>query len=308
MRSSYPAFASASAARATPSLTSAAASSGTATATVGRPARAGPSKGAGVCHGSRALGAIIAVNAARRSATDRAIGPWVLKNWIDGGLSVGGMSLASGTRPWLGRSAIVPAHCDGHRSEPPRSLPSPRGVIPVASATDSPALEPPGVRRGFHGLSVGPARPLSVCQRSARSGRLPRAIGIAPAARRLATTGASRGAIASAIGTRPHVVAEPATSTFSLTVNGTPCSGPRGAPSARRRSAASASARAWSASVTRSAFTLGFTSSMRARWASTTSRLEISPSRIRAASSVAPRRQSAPVAGVVLDIVTSCCG
>ena len=53
------------------------------------------------------------------------------------------------------------------------------------------------------------------------------AIGIAPAARRRSTSGASIGATASASAGTPDVVGVPATSMFSLTVNGTPCSGPR---------------------------------------------------------------------------------
>ena len=53
-----------------------------------------------------------------------------------------------------------------------------------------------------------------------------RPIGIAPAARRRSTTGASIGATASASAGTPEVVGVPATSMFSLTVTGTPCSGP----------------------------------------------------------------------------------
>ena len=137
--------------------------------------------------------------------------------------------------------------------------------MPVASATASPPEEPPGVRVGSHGLRVWPARPLSVCQRNAKSGRFVRANGMAPASRSRATIGASAEAICPARAATPQVVAEPATSMFSLTVNGTPASGPSGSPAATARSTAAAAARASSASVTVTALRSGLTSSMRAR-------------------------------------------
>ena len=40
--------------------------------------------------------------------------------------------------------------------EPPMSLPSSSAVIPVASATAAPPLEPPQVRSTSHGLFVVP--------------------------------------------------------------------------------------------------------------------------------------------------------
>ena len=40
------------------------------------------------------------------------------------------------------------------RTEPPPSLPTARGPTPAATAAPEPALEPPGVRSGFHGLRV----------------------------------------------------------------------------------------------------------------------------------------------------------
>ena len=86
-----------------------------------------------------------------------------------------------------------------------------------------------------------------------------------------------------ASGTIPSVVAEPATSMFSFTVIGTPQSGPTGAPERTARSAASAASSADSASTTVTAFTAGFTCSIRRRCASTTSRLDASPARIRPA-------------------------
>ena len=99
--------------------------------------------------------------------------------------------------------------------------------MPVASATASPPLEPPGVRCGFQGLKVGPCKGLSVDRRRPNSGRLVRASTMAPAALRRATTGASRQGMALRNTGTPWVVADPTQSRFSLTVNGTPCKGPR---------------------------------------------------------------------------------
>ena len=145
----------------------------------------------------------------------------------------------------------MPQHDDGKRSEPPRSEPTPSGVIPAASAAASPPLEPPGVRVGSHGLRVRPRSALSVSQRRPRSGAFVRARGMAPAARRFATAGASSGGTASAIATTPCVVGDPARSIVSLTVNGTPWNGLVGSSRAIAASASSAADRASSASERR---------------------------------------------------------
>ena len=168
------------------------------------------------------------------------------------------------------------------------SLPSPIGLIPEAIADASPPLDPPAVTFGFHGLRVRPWSVESVWTRRPRSGRLVRANGIAPAARMRATVGESIGATASASAGTPCVVGVPARSMFSLTVHGTPCSGPSGDPSATARSAASAAARASSSSRRTIALRWGLTASTRARCASSTSRLVVPPVRICSASSSAP--------------------
>ena len=181
----------------------------------------------------------------------------------------------------------MPQAFAGLRSEPPMSLPRPIGLMPLASAEASPPLEPPAVRPGCQGFRVRPCSELSVCTRSAMSGRLVRAIGMAPAARMRSTTGASTGATALASAGTPQVVGRPAMSMFSFTVKGTPCSGPTVSPAASFWSALTAAARASSASTRTTAFSAGFTASMRARWASTTS-AELSCRRaMRCASSVA---------------------
>jgi hypothetical protein len=123
-----------------------------------------------------------------------------------------------------------------------------------------------------------------------------RAKGIAPASRNLATVGASVEAICPARAATPQVVAEPATSRFSLTENGTPASGPSGLPAATERSTAAAAVRASSASVTVTALTSALTSEMRARWASITSVEVTSPVAIILARSPAPLPHSSFIA------------
>jgi hypothetical protein len=191
--------------------------------------------------------------------------------------------VADGTTPVVGLMLAMPQQWAGLRSEPPMSLPSPIALIPLASAEASPPLDPPAVTFGFHGLRVRPCSDESVWTRRPRSGRLLRPIGIAPAARIRATTGASIDAIASARATIALVVGVPARSMFSFTVNGTPCRGGRCSPLAWAASAASAAALASVASTRTIALRWGLTASIRARWASITSRLDTSPERIRAA-------------------------
>ena len=188
----------------------------------------------------------------------------------------------------------TPHACAGLRSDPPMSFPSPMGDIPVASAAASPPLDPPAVREGFHGFLVRPWSVESVWMRRPMSGRFVRPIGIAPAASIRSTVGADTGAMASAnIGT-PFVVACPATSMFSLMVNGTPWNRPSGRPDRTAESALSAAASADSARTFTTAFTAGFTSAMRPRWLSTASRLVSDPDAIAAASSRAPMRHGSP--------------
>ena len=45
-------------------------------------------------------------------------------------------------------ATLIPQHWAGQRSDPSPSLPSPRGLMPVASAAASPPLEAPGVATG----------------------------------------------------------------------------------------------------------------------------------------------------------------
>ena len=84
------------------------------------------------------------------SATDRAIGPFTANP------SSGNMFGAVGTRPTVGRSATTLLKFAGFRSEPPRSLPSAMGSIPVASDAPAPPLEPPALLVRSYGLYVVP--------------------------------------------------------------------------------------------------------------------------------------------------------
>ena len=141
-------------------------------------------------------------------------------------MSSGGTTVAIGTTPTVGLSDVMPQQCAGLRSEPPMSLPRPIGLMPDAIAAASPPLDPPAVTSGFHGLRVRPCSCEWVWTRRPKSGRFVRANGIAPAARMRSTVGASIGATASARASTPCVVGVPATSMFSFTLHGTPCSRP----------------------------------------------------------------------------------
>ena len=159
--------------------------------------------------------------------------------------------------------------------------------MPDATAAASPPLDPPGVCPADHGFSVAPRSALTVCQRIPNSGMFVRPTGMAPAARSSPMCGASWLATASRSGAMPSVVAEPATSMFSLTVIGTPLSGPDGSPRLNARSAASAAVSAFSASGTVTAFSSWLTWLIRSRCACTTSRQDAFPAWTSAASSVA---------------------
>src|SRR5690242_10075763 len=60
----------------------------------------------------------------------------------------------SGTRPMEAFIPKTPQKLAGSRIEPPPSLPTASGPMPDATAAAEPALDPPGVRSGFHGLRV----------------------------------------------------------------------------------------------------------------------------------------------------------
>ena len=129
--------------------------------------------------------------------------------------------------------------------------------------------------------------------------------GIAPAATSRLTIVAERSATISRRASEPDVFGIPSSANDSLIVHGTPSSGGSSAPgwlAATSSSAASASARASSKRVATIALTAGLRRSIRAMWASTTSRAVSSRSRIAAASSSAERSVTGGVPTATADM------
>src|ERR687898_480755 len=174
------------------------------------------------------------------------------------------------------------------RMEPTRSDPYSRKLIPAATAAAAPPEEPPGVRAGSHGLAVAPKSSLAVCPKSpSMKATLVLPTTTAPARRSRRTTVASALATWSRKAGLPQVVWSPATSKLSLMVMGRPCSGPSWPPRVVASSAAAASARACSPRSSTTALSPGLTASIRASWASVSSRDESSRTRSIRATSVA---------------------
>src|SRR5215475_8621956 len=130
-----------------------------------------------------------------------------------------------GTRPYCGLMPARPVKLHGMRIEPPPSVPSATGVMPAATEDAAPALEPPGVLAGFHGLRVMPVSGQSPTALQPNSLVVVLPIRIAPACRMRSTAGASAGATLSAMVREPKQNAAPPTATRSLAENGTPCRG-----------------------------------------------------------------------------------
>src|SRR4026208_978657 len=112
------------------------------------------------------------------------------------------------------------------------------------TAAAAPPEEPPAEAGAVQGWKGRPCSSFTVVPRKENSGVLVRPMMMAPARRRLETTGASSGAITPLKATTPLGVVHPFWSTFSLVVTGTPCSGPIGPPALTALSWASASRRA----------------------------------------------------------------
>src|ERR1700722_9424175 len=93
---------------------------------------------------------------------------------------------------------------------------------PTAAETPAPPEDPPGDASGCQGFQVRPCNGLTVVRRMENSGVLVRPTMMAPALRRLRTSGESAGAIRLAKAGTPLVVACPSWSMFSLVVMGTP--------------------------------------------------------------------------------------
>ena len=167
--------------------------------------------------------------------------------------------VSAGTAPSVGFSPTSPLHEAGPRIEPAPSVPSDSGPSPAATAAAPPPLEPPGVRSRFQGLRVMPKDGPSVSPFTPNSGVVALAMMMAPAARRRLTrmSSAAAGGLSSKIA-EPCRVGTPFTSTRSLTLIGTPCSGPSGSPLLTAASAALASRRACSSMTTRKQLSLGW--------------------------------------------------
>src|ERR1700689_5526299 len=98
--------------------------------------------------------------------------------------------------------------------------------MPAASAAPAPPDEPPGVMPGSRGFLVSPWIRLVVSQRYEIAGQLVGQRITAPALRKLSITGLLLRAITSRCSLRPLVLAKPCWSILTLTVTGTPASGP----------------------------------------------------------------------------------
>src|SRR5205823_14439856 len=85
----------------------------------------------------------------------------------------------------------MPQKADGIRIEPAPSEPWWSGPSAAAAAAPAPALEPPVVNAGFHGLRVMPVSGLSPSAFQPNSGEVVLPTQTAPASRRRRTKGAS---------------------------------------------------------------------------------------------------------------------
>ena len=98
----------------------------------------------------------------------------------------------------MGLIPAIPQKQAGIRIEPPVSLPSASGTIPVASAAAEPPLDPPGTRSEFQGFSVLPSLAFWVVIPQPNSWERVAPTTIAPAFRHRATAIASDDAMRSA--------------------------------------------------------------------------------------------------------------
>src|SRR5690349_15208827 len=136
-----------------------------------------------IVSGSPGSGPAIVLRNSATSATVRAIGPLV-----DNGDHV---PSSCGTRPGDGRNPTTLFQAAGLRSDPPVSLPSAIGTIPVVSDAAAPPLLPPTVFTRLYGLCVAPKTGLNVFEPAPNSGVFVLPSVIAPAARIRVTISAS---------------------------------------------------------------------------------------------------------------------
>ena len=151
----------------------------------------------------------------------------------------------------------MPQQAAGILIEPPVSVPTVASAMPVATLTADPPLDPPGDRVVSSGLRTAPNAESPLVVPRAYSCRFVLPTKTAPAARRLATHGASCDATRPTRTRDAAVVSVPRTSMRSLIESGTPCSGPRSRPAASSRSASRACRRASSAITRMNALVAG---------------------------------------------------
>ena len=145
------------------------------------------------------------------------------------------------------------------------------GSMSHASAAAEPPEDPPAFRLGSKGLPVAPHTGLRVLAPAPSSGTFVLAVRMPPARRSRATSSTScSGTKLRKLG-EPKVVSSPAVASRSFTPSGRPCSRPSGSPRMTARSASLACSRACSKQVAVTAFTSGFSFSIRAMQASSSS-------------------------------------
>jgi len=190
-----------------------------------------------------------------------------------------GLSGCAGTRPKVCLMPGMPVKPQGMRIEPPPSVPMCSAPMPMAAAAEAPPLEPPGVVSGFQGLRVTPVSALSVTPFQPNSGVVVLPSSTAPWRRRAATEGASSSDGVSAVVLEPRRVGQPAATTTSFTVVGTPSTRPAGCPARQRASLARAEAKAPSRSTRQKALSRPSCRSIAASAASVASTGESAPLR-----------------------------
>src|SRR4029077_10021645 len=162
---------------------------------------------------SPASGPEIACSTSIASSTLRVIGPSLSRDQH----SV--IAPVRGTRPYVGRSPVMPQRMLGPTMLPPVSLPIEKPTSPAAVVAPGPALDPDAPSPSSHGFTVWPPNQMSL---SARAPRLSFAKSTAPAAWRRFTTAASSLGMRLRYGSAPYVVGIPAVSRRSLPPHGIP--------------------------------------------------------------------------------------
>src|SRR2546427_10442994 len=160
------------------------------------------------------------------------------------------MMPAPSMRPTVGYTPTSEQALDGQTIEPSVSVPMPTAAKLAPLAAPVPELEPHGLRSSAYGLAHCPPRALQplddrVERIFAHSERfvLPRIT--APAARSLATSGASRGGVTPASASEPAgLIIRPTVAVLSFTRTGLPAPGPRSRFALRSASSRSAIASA----------------------------------------------------------------